>query len=499
MSRTFSISPNAANMARRHGRQRVETALLSLLLLLLAVPIAALLYRSTLAITINYNEGWNAYYTSFILAGRPLYYSPQALLTNNYPPLSFLITAPLAAVFGDALFAGRVVAWLAFAATCLIIGRILQRIDGDPVAATFGAGVFASYMVVNYETYVGMDDPQMLAHVFMLLGLYVYIRHSRAAWSAPAAAALMCCGLFTKHNIIGLPIALAIWLALYDRAACRRFVIAGILGGIAGAAACLAVFGRDFLTSIGMPRPYAAIRVWRDAFKWTFPMQVPLAIAIFGSAQGVRDRHSVLFTLYILVSLVLGCAAAGGDGTNFNIFFEVVIGFALAAGHLLARLDMLEPRLRLLVIGAYATSALLTAGLTGKKEAFLIRPWLDAQKELQAGTRAAVRMVADRPGPALCQPIAICYWAGKRFEVDPLTFTFGVAAGTKDLGTVLHHVASGYYATIVLPPSDDKDLFLPQRLVAAIRSHYRLLGAPSGDEIYIRAPADTPAAVIRKR
>jgi hypothetical protein len=170
----------------------------------------------------------------------------------------------------------------------------------------------------------------------------------------------------------------------------------------------------------------------------------------------------------------------------------------LAAGHLLARLDTLEPRLRLLVIGAYAASALLTAGLTGQREAFLIRPWLDAQKELQAGTRAAVKMIADRPGPALCQPIALCYWAGKRFEVDPLNFTFGVAAGTKNLGTVLRRIASDYYATVVLFPSGDKNLFLPQRVVAAIRSHYRLLGAPSGGEIYV-PPADASPAVISRR
>src|ERR1700730_16456642 len=120
-------------------RRHLEAALLGFLLLVLAIPLAALAYRSTLFDQINYNEGWNAYYTSLLMQGRPLYYPPQALLTNNYPPLSFLVVGPLAGFLGDALFAGRIVAWLAFALLGLTIAALLRRIDGDWLGGGRGA------------------------------------------------------------------------------------------------------------------------------------------------------------------------------------------------------------------------------------------------------------------------------------------------------------------------------------------------------------------------
>ena len=482
---TLHARPHQAAVAAT--RRRCEAGGLGLLLLPLVIALAVLVYRSTLAAPINYNEGWNAYYTSLVLHGRPLYYPPTALLINNYPPLSFLLVAPVAALVGDALLAGRLVAWLAFAAVAVTIAAILWRLDRDRVAAIFGAAVFTSYMVVNYSIYVGMDDPQMLAHAFTLLGLYVYLRWSASTWASIAAAVLMCCGLFTKHNIIGLPVTLAIWLFIYDRKACWRFAGAGIVCAAVGLAACIRGFGPDFLADIRAPRPYIAVRAWRHIVEWTVPMQVPLITSAFACAPGLRDRHSILFTLYLMISLGVGYAAAGGDATNFNLLFDAVIGFALAAGHLLARLEATPVAgLRPLVIAALAFSISLTTALVGSKDAFLIRPWVDAQRRLEAVTRDEVRMVAARPGPALCTDLALCYWAGKNFELDPLNFTFGVIARTKNLEPVLQRVASGYYATIAIPLAPGPVPLLPPQLIAAIKSHYRLLESTPHDEIYAR-------------
>ena len=55
----------------------------------------------------------DAAFVPAVLAGGPLYFPPDALLTNNYPPLSFYLVAPLAGLIGDAVFAGRLMAWLA--------------------------------------------------------------------------------------------------------------------------------------------------------------------------------------------------------------------------------------------------------------------------------------------------------------------------------------------------------------------------------------------------
>src|SRR5277367_3164070 len=80
----------------------VEAVVLAVLAIPLGVALAALAWRSTLQSPINYNEGCNAYFVSAVLAGGPLYFPPDALTTNNYPPLSFYLLAPLASLLGDA-------------------------------------------------------------------------------------------------------------------------------------------------------------------------------------------------------------------------------------------------------------------------------------------------------------------------------------------------------------------------------------------------------------
>ena len=39
-------------------------------------------------------------------------------------------------------------------------------------------------MVINYDIYVGMNDPQMLAHASMLVGLWLLLRHGLAVLAA---------------------------------------------------------------------------------------------------------------------------------------------------------------------------------------------------------------------------------------------------------------------------------------------------------------------------
>jgi hypothetical protein len=49
-------------------------------------------YRAFLNIEIDMNEGWNAYLADAAIHGSmPLYPSPDSLVTNNYPPLSFYL------------------------------------------------------------------------------------------------------------------------------------------------------------------------------------------------------------------------------------------------------------------------------------------------------------------------------------------------------------------------------------------------------------------------
>ena len=57
-------------------------------------------------IPLDPNEGWNAYFADAAIHGGVLYPPADALITNNYPPLSFYIVGAIGHLTGDTIFAG---------------------------------------------------------------------------------------------------------------------------------------------------------------------------------------------------------------------------------------------------------------------------------------------------------------------------------------------------------------------------------------------------------
>jgi hypothetical protein len=167
--------------------------------------------------------------------------------------------------------------------------------------------------------------------------------------------------------------------------------------------------------------------------------------------------------------------------------FEVVIAFSLAAGQLVAALRR-QPALRRWAMGSYAVAALVNAGLVGTKDEILLRPWIAAQRAREAASLATIRMLAEQPGPALCENPAFCYWAGKPFELDPLNFNEGVAAGTKDVDVVLQRTSSGFYGAVELGGADQgRPTYLGPRIPAAVMAQYRKLpGPPAAFSVYAK-------------
>jgi 4-amino-4-deoxy-L-arabinose transferase-like glycosyltransferase len=139
MMQSDVASASADQEATRAGWRGAEAIVLAILSVPLLIALMALAYRSTLLISINYNEGWNAYHAAAALSGGRLYYPANALVTNNYPPLSFMIVGVVSNIVGDAIFAGRLVVWIGFLGTAFLIHAILRRLGNDPVASASGS------------------------------------------------------------------------------------------------------------------------------------------------------------------------------------------------------------------------------------------------------------------------------------------------------------------------------------------------------------------------
>lgn len=476
----------------RHGAGTAEFVLLAVLALPALAIFAGLLYRASLPVSIAYNEGWNAYHAQSLIAGGALYYPPQALVTNNYPPLSFLLVGPLAHVFGNTLMAGRAIAALAFAGLVAAVMAVLHCVERDLVAALAGGLVLFVFMVVNEEGTILTDDPQILAHFVGLLGLYVLLRWSEARWASPVAAAIICASLLIKQNLIALPIAIALWLLIVDSGAFARFAASGVLFMAAAVAACLTSFGHDFVSSILAPRRYSLVRAWHSSVVWLSRIVAAMIVAWLGVAIAPRHRFSWFCGIYLASGLVVGSVSLLGDGVDSNAFYELVVACALGSGHLVAVAQLSPSGARLvrawaIVAGLFAVA--LTPGLIVAKDALNLPSWIAKQRAESAATRETVALIAEQPGPVLCTLPILCYWAGKRFELDPFSYVQSVAKDVKKNEMLRDAIASRRYAAIEMNGELAAKIFSPA-LMQVVKLYYAPVPVPlHGIELYVRQPS----------
>jgi hypothetical protein len=134
-----------------------------------------------------------------ILMRQPLYPAPTAgYVPDGYPPLYFLVSAPVARVLGVSYLSLRLVSLISSLACFALLARLVQRETGSIMAATGAAGMFAAtYFVAGTWFDIARVDSLFLA--LSVGGLYA-ARHMRAARGAIAVGALLAAAALTKQT-----------------------------------------------------------------------------------------------------------------------------------------------------------------------------------------------------------------------------------------------------------------------------------------------------------
>ena len=428
-----------------------RVALLAFVLITLAL--VALALRPALhMVSINYNEGWSAYHVRNMLAGLGLYWPADAWVVNNYPPLSFLIVGAIARLGFDPLMAQRALSVAAFAACIVLVGLIILRTERDRFAAIAAATCLAATIAVNFEGALGQADPNMLAEAVMLAGLWLLVRRPDTASAQIGAALVMGVALFIKHNIITLPVSVALWLLVHDRRAALRFAVTGVLVGAIGLGASGLAYGRDFWTSLATPRPWLLVSGMQRAMLFLAPLK---PFALFGLLAAVipAGRGARLFALNLAIAAPLAVVQLLGRGTGVNILFETIVAGALCAGVVVARLPAL-------LGGGWARLALIAAlGFTAwfSPEVTRFEKMLGSTDLMrQVGeTRAAVDMLRAAGEPVLCEKLVLCYWAGRAEVMEPFNYGQKVMTGHMDQAPLVTRIAAGEFKAIAIEGSAD--------------------------------------------
>jgi hypothetical protein len=433
--------------------------LFKLVLMGLAFAAASLLLRDAFAIgahvPLDPNEGWNAYLAHAAVTGAPLY--PQGLMINNYPPLSFYIVGALGTITGDPIVAGRLVSLISFfALTGGII--VILRVMGAAVLSSLFASLFVATGLLAASDYVAMDDPQLLGHALQLTGLSLLLQARREVF---AAALLMAAGLFVKQNLLALPLAAMLWLLWQDRPEAIRFALAGLIFCLLGLAATRIFLGANLIAALASPRHWATANFaggMKQFLSWA-----GTALIVAGGLAWRRLRNARLVMTYAAIGLILGGIFAFGDGADANVFFDAAIALGLSAG-----LALIYVPKRWVGLTAFIAAAPLAFYLA-KHHAEADFPHTEAfarEAPLDVG------FLRVHPGPALCQDLTLCYWAGKDEPVDVFNLSEALVTGARSDSDLAHLLQTQYFGSIAV--SSMTPFMLGPHLKSLLLAHYRI-------------------------
>jgi hypothetical protein len=426
-----------------------------------------------LRVSLDPNEGWNAYQAIAAITGHGLYPGSASLMVNNYPPLSFYLVGLVGQFMGDPIIAGRTISLVSFVCVCGFVFLAARRLGGGLQDALLSVVLVAAIVLVTSD-YAGMDDPQLLGHAIQLAALLLVLREPRTARIMFAAAALFVAGGFVKHSLFVLPVATVIWLGLFDRRNAFWLAVWGIALCFCGLAIFRLLFGFDLLGHL------ASARLWSvTQLVSTVAALVPFVVVPMIGLAGLilwhpTDASARFVAIYAALGICTGVILAGGAGVDVNAMFDADIALALGAGLALGRL--LEERTPVphLVGRTFALAALIPFALS----AFQSSEWRDwsfwshPMRDESALAGDDIKFLRAHPGTAICESLALCYWAAKRDPVDVFNLDQELRTGRRDPRPFLRLIGAHHFAAIEL---DETDPFpLPRTVQSAILYNYRI-------------------------
>ena len=445
------------------------------------VALATRIFLVPFRVSLNYNEGWNAFhavhaYSSVV----PFYPSLDASISNNYPPLSFYIVGGIGQIFRDNIITGRIISLLSLLVIAICIGWIVMSKSSHFVAGILAGLVFLATFTLRYYGYVAMNDPQLFAHAIQIIAL-VWLFRSNNRRSLVGISILMAVSILIKHNLLALPTAIAVWLLFYKRRSGYVFIAITIGIVIASFTLFYVIYGSDFLIGIlKAPRTYSFREGYLKIKDWLMPQCGLIVIGLFIVVTHWREHKIQCIGLFAMFALLLGAAIAGGAGVNYNAVFDVTIALSLLSGFAIASFD--DERIRQwgsrypwnLTMSQLTIAIILSLNimLLGFKCRGLILESINTTyqpKQLAATSEANIALIASYKDPVVCEEAALCYWAGKTWEMDLFNVQQKLATGSLVESDLIHRIENREFSLFVVNIKSER---LTEPMSRAIKTHY---------------------------
>jgi hypothetical protein len=377
-------------------------------------------------------------------------------------------------VFGDPIFPGRVVALTAFLGVAGGVFALARRLGVARIAAAVGALGFVVTMAAFFRLYVGLSEPQMLAHALATWSAVLAVG-ARSRRVIAVAALLTVVALLVKQVVIGLPLAVTVWLLLKRPKLAPAWIATGVAAGLAALAGLVGIYGAPFIANIATPRYFTWQRLG-TSLALTVRVLAPLTgFAVPATILRRRFDDALAFAALAIGSAFAPLLLFGGAlGVSINIGFDLVIAasIALAVGWDRAGVALAgrAPAWRALV----ATSLVAVVVLDAPRDVF--DPTAFARAQATSASMAALRdRLAALKGPVACETLSVCVWAGKPSAADLWKLHHERTLAFMDPSPMMARLRAGGYAAVVLlhPMTGPRDDLRLPGLSAALAGAYR--------------------------
>jgi hypothetical protein len=438
--------------------------------LLLVKPLARLPQR----VFIDYNEGVMAYFSQEAICHGPLYQPPEAFVLNNYPPLSFYVTGTMGSMVGDLIIGGRIAAMAGFFVTAVMMSLAISRYTQSAYLSAVAGILFLGYMCIYHAEYVGMNDPQWMAHAFMMTGFVVFLYNPGSRAALLSSIVLMVLSGFIKHNLIAMPLAIALWLYLHDRRRFYEWLIFSLVLLTTALLVMRSVYGEDFLGDLFLaPRVYRVGLIARVGL-WLTPLIIyavaSVALFVLDSRREVR-----LLLIASVLSLVWGVFISGGSGVAYNAIFDFIIVSFIASAVAVDSLAKsvkakIDCNIHVVLLAVLILS--LPVLLKTPYELFLTKEYLKGLPQLEKQSGEDIRFLAEFPDPVMCENLAFSYWAGKSFSFDFFTTGQKLQTGKMAVAVLRDLVQRKEFSLIQFSDTSQGMHYLPVEISRQISYNY---------------------------
>lgn len=440
-------------------------------------------------------EQQNAFFANTLANDGRLYFdwSEEQLLFPIYPPGFYVAVAPLSAIAGSDLWAGRLMSLLFCGLGALAAGLTARKLGANRSESLVSAIAFLSLPVSTVLMFNARPDALAIALTggALLAATSWEETRGRALWLAAAACVAI---VFTRPNYAPIALAIGVGIFLRDRNAALRFA-----AYTAGGAIFLLVLAtaltdgafirnmRDF-NSIGYSS--ANLRGVVDAVTLPFPNPI-FAIAAVEVAIALRAWRSAPSAVWAWLASILILLTAVRLGASDNYVIPLAFTSSILFGPALARVR------RSVSEGAAGAVAFAVALLMLPSALQAVRQLpskIDHLAELDATNQAAVRELEAADGSLLGDRLDLSLASGGGLQIDGFNHPQFATFGVWDQEPLAQRIQAQEFALIQTSVDPRASVVWTERLTEAMRAAYcpvfgEVVVFP-GQSIWVSRPCD---------